>query len=140
MEKHLDALKKNNLSLEDIASAPIQTKSYYKKDAMLNLDKALDKAKQVKKMYKTPKHYEYDPSLNGLTEPGSNQVAINQALNDRMKELETHVIAHNEHLIQRIKQLETILTSKNFTDFTEKLEELMDKLDDLQSRVDLLDE
>ena len=115
---------------------PIKTKSYYKKDPMLNLDKALDKAKQAKKMYKTPKHYEYDPSLNGLTEPGSNQNAINQALNDRMKELQIK----NEHLIQRLKQLETILTSKNFTDFTEKLEELMDKLDDLQSRVDLLDE
>lgn len=114
----------------------IKTKSYYKKDAMLNLDKALDKAKQAKKMYKTPKHYEYDPSLNGLTEPGSNQNAINQALNDRMKELQIK----NEHLIQRLKQLETILTSKNFTDFTDKLEELMDKLDDLQSRVDLLDE
>lgn len=115
---------------------PIKTKSYYKKDAMLNLDKALDKAKQVNKMYKTPKHYEYDPSLNGLTEPGSNQVAINQALNDRMKELQ----AKNLALESRLKQLETILTSKNFTDFTEKLEELMDKLDDLQSRVDLLDE
>ena len=114
----------------------IKTKSYYKKDAMLNLDKALDKAKQVKKMYKSPKHYEYDPHLNGLHEPGSNQVAINQALNARMKELEIK----NEHLVQRLRQLELILTSKNFTDFTEKLEELMDKLDDLQSRVDLLDE
>ena len=115
---------------------PIKTKSYYKKNPMLNLDKALDKAKQVHKMYKTPKHYEYDPSLNGLTEPGSNQNAINQALNDRMKTLE----AHNSALIYRLKQLENILTSKNFTDFSEKLDELMDKLDDLQSRVDLLDE
>jgi hypothetical protein len=53
-----------------------------------------------------------------------------------MKELEIK----NEHLVQRLRQLELILTSKNFTDFTEKLEELMDKLDDLQSRVDLLDE
>ena len=122
--------------MEDIVLDPIKTKSYYKKDPMLNLDKALDKAKQVKKMYKSPKHYEYDPHLNGLHEPGSNQVAINQALNARMKELEIK----NEHLVQRLKQLETILTSKNFTDFTEKLEELMDKLDDLQSRVDLLDE
>ena len=112
---------------------PIQTKSYYIKDSVL---KNMDKAKQVNKMYKTPKHYEYDPSLNGLTEPGSNQNAINQALNARMKELEIK----NEHLVQRLKQLETILVSKNFTDFTEKLEELMDKLDDLQSRVDLLDE
>jgi len=102
--------------------------------------KQMDETKRVKKMYKSPKHYEYDPHLNGLHEPGSNQVAINQALNDRMKTLEAHVIAQNEALIHRIKQLETILTSKNFTDFTEKLEELMDKLDDLKSRVDLLDE
>lgn len=31
---------------------PIRTKSYYKKDPMLNLDKDLDKAKQVKKCIK----------------------------------------------------------------------------------------
>ena len=116
---------------------PPKTNKYFIKESVL---KNMDKVKPVNKMYKSPKHYEYDPSLNGLTEPGSNQVAINQALNDRMKELETHVIAHNDHLVQRIKQLETILTSKNFTDFTEKLEELMDKIDDLRSRVDLLDE
>ncbi len=115
---------------------PIKTKSYYKKDPMLNLDKALDKAKQVKKMYKTPKHYEYDPSLNGLTEPGSKQVAINQALNDRMKELQTR----NIDLESRLKRLEAVLSSKHFLDFTSKLEEMTDKLDDLQSRIDLLDE
>lgn len=115
---------------------PIKTKSYYKKDPMLNLDKALDKAKQVKKMYKTPKHYEYDPSLNGLTEPGSKQVAINQALNDRMKELQTRNIA----LESRLERLEAVLSSKHFLDFTSKLEEMTDKLDDLQSKIDLLDE
>jgi len=111
----------------------IKTNKYFIKDSVL---KNMDKAKQVKKMYKSPKHYEYDSSLNGLHEPGSNQVVINQALNDRIKVLEIQ----NEHLVQRLRQLETILTSKNFTDFTDKLEELMDKLDDLQSRVDLLDE
>ena len=115
---------------------PIKTKSYYKKNPMLNLDKALDKAKQVHKMYKTPKHYEYDPSLNGLTEPGSNQVAINQALNDRMKELQ----AKNLALESRLKRLEEVLSSKHFLDFTSKLEEMTDKLDDLQSKIDLLDE
>lgn len=112
---------------------PIKTNKYFIEESVLQ---NMDKAKQVKKMYKSPKHYEYDPNLNGLREPGSNQDAINQALNARMKELEIK----NEHLVQRLKQLETILTSKNFTDFTDKLEELMDKLDDLQSRVDLLDE
>ena len=117
-------------------SDPIKTKSYYKKDVMLNLDKALDKAKQVNKMYKTPKHYEYDPSLNGLTEPGSNQVAINQALNDRMKELQ----AKNLALESRLKRLEEVLSSKHFLDFSSKLEEITDKLDDLQSKIDLLDE
>ena len=112
---------------------PPKTNKYFIKESVL---KNMDKVKPVNKMYKSPKHYEYDPSLNGLTEPGSNQNAINQALNARMKELEIK----NEHLVQRLKQLETILTSKNFTDFSEKLDELMDKLDDLQSRVDLLDE
>ena len=136
METHLDALKQNNLSMEDIVLDPIKTKSYYKKDPMLNLDKALDKAKQVKKMYKSPKHYEYDPSLNGLHEPGSNQVAINQALNDRMKTLE----AQNLALENRLKRLEAVLSSKHFLDFTSKLEEMTDKLDDLQSKIDLLDE
>lgn len=115
---------------------PIKTKSYYKKNPMLNLDKALDKAKQVHKMYKTPKHYEYDPSLNGLTEPGSNQNAINQALNDRMKTLE----AQNLALESKLKRLEEVLSSKHFLDFTSKLEEMTDKLDDLQSKIDLLDE
>ena len=114
----------------------IKTKSYYKKDAMLNLDKALDKAKQAKKMYKSPKHYEYDPHLNGLHEPGSNQVVINQALNDRMKALE----AQNLALENRLKRLEAVLSSKHFLDFTSKLEEITDKLDDLQSKIDLLDE
>jgi uncharacterized coiled-coil protein SlyX len=108
-----------------------KTNKYFITESVLkNMDN------KVKKMYKSPKHYEYDPSLNGLQEPGSNQVAINQALNDRMRVLESQ----NAHLVHRLKQLETILTSKNFTDFSEKLDELMDKLDDLQSRVDLLDE
>ena len=136
METPLDSSKKNNLSMEDIVLEPIRTKSYYKKDPMLNLDKALDKAKQVKKMYKSPKHYEYDPHLNGLHEPGSNQVAINQALNDRMKELQTRNIA----LESRLERLEAVLSSKHFLDFTSKLEEMTDKLDDLQSKIDLLDE
>jgi hypothetical protein len=112
---------------------PIKKNSYHISESVL---KQMDEAKQAKKMYKSPKHYEYDPSLNGLQELGSNQVVINQALNDRMKTLE----AHNSALIYRLKQLETILTSKNFIDYSEKLDELMDKLDDLQSRVDLLDE
>ena len=110
-----------------------QTKSCYIQDLVL---KNMDKAKQVKKMYKSPKHYEYDPTLNGLQEPSLHQVGINQSLNDRLRALE----ATNVALENRLKKLETILTSKNFTDFTDKLEELMDKLDDLQSRVDLLDE
>lgn len=117
----------------EIPPDPIKTKSYYIQDSVL---KNMDKAKQVKKMYKSPKHYEYDPSLNGLHEPGSNQVVINQALNDRLRALEVINVA----LENRLKKLENILVSKNFTDFTEKLEELMDKIDDLQSRVDLLDE
>ena len=133
METHLDALKKNNLSMEDIVLDPIKKKSYYIKDSVL---KNMDKAKQVNKMYKTPKHYEYDPSLNGLTEPGSNQVAINQALNDRMKALE----AQNLVLESKLKRLEAVLSSKHFLDFTSKLEEMTDKLDDLQSKIDLLDE
>ena len=133
METHLDALKKNKLSIENIVSDPIKTKSYYIQDSVL---KNMDKAKQVNKMYKTPKHYEYDPSLNGLTEPGSNQVAINQALNDRMKELQ----AKNLALESRLKRLEEVLSSKHFLDFTSKLEEMTDKLDDLQSKIDLLDE
>ena len=133
METHLDALKKNNLSMEDIVLDPIRTKSYYIKDSVL---KNMDKAKQVNKMYKTPKHYEYDPSLNGLTEPGSNQNVINQALSDRMKELQ----AKNLALESRLKRLEEVLSSKHFLDFTSKLEEITDKLDDLQSKIDLLDE
>ena len=133
METHLDALKKNKLSMEDIVLDPIRTKSYYIKDSVL---KNMDKAKQVKKMYKSPKHYEYDPHLNGLNEPGSNQVAINQALNDRMKALEAQNIA----LESRLKRLEAVLSSKHFLDFTNKLEEMTDKLDDLQSKIDLLDE
>ena len=133
METHLDALKKNNLSMEDIVLDPIRTNSCYIKDSVL---KNMDKAKQVKKMYKTPKHYEYDPSLNGLHEPGSNQVAINQALNDRMKELQ----AKNLALESRLKRLEEVLSSKHFLDFSSKLEEITDKLDDLQSKIDLLDE
>ena len=110
-----------------------QTKSCYIQDLVL---KNMDKAKQVKKMYKTPKHYEYDPSLNGLTEPGSNQHFINQALNDRMKALE----AQNLALESRLKRLEAVLSSKHFLDFSSKLEEMTDKLDDLQSKIDLLDE
>ena len=112
---------------------PIRTNSYHIPESVL---KQMDEAKRVKKMYKSPKHYEYDPSLNGLHEPGSNQVAINQSLNDRIRVLEIQ----NAALETNLKRLNTILTSKNFTDVTDKLEELMDKLDDLQSRVDLLDE
>jgi sugar diacid utilization regulator len=133
METELDALKENKLSMEDIVLDPIRKNSYHISESVL---KQMDKAKRVKEMYKSPKHYEYDPHLNGLHEPGSNQVVINQALNDRIKTLE----AHNSALIYRLKQLETIITSKNFTNFSEKLEEFMDKLDDLKSRVDLLDE
>ena len=108
-----------------------KTNKYFITESVLkNMDN------KVKKMYKTPKHYEYDPSLNGLTEPGSNQVAINQALNDRMKELQ----AKNLALESRLKRLEEVLSSKHFLDFTSKLEEMTDKLDDLQSKIDLLDE
>ena len=108
-----------------------KTNKYFITESVLkNMDN------KVKKMYKTPKHYEYDPSLNGLTEPGSNQVAINQALNDRMKALE----AQNLALESRLKRLEAVLSSKHFIDFTSKLEEITDKLDDLQSKIDLLDE
>lgn len=119
--------------MEDIVLDPIKKKSCYIKDSVL---KNMDKAKQVNKMYKSPKHYEYDPHLNGLHEPGSNQVAINQALNDRMKELQ----AKNLALESRLKRLEEVLSSKHFIDFTSKLEEITDKLDDLQSKIDLLDE
>lgn len=108
-----------------------KTNKYFITESVLkNMDN------KVKKMYKTPKHYEYDSSLNGLTEPGSNQVAINQALNDRMKELQ----AKNLALESRLKRLEEVLSSKHFLDFTSKLEEMTDKLDDLQSKIDLLDE
>jgi len=110
-----------------------KTNKYFITESVL---KNMDKVKQVKKMYKSPKHYEYDPHLNGLHEPGSNQVAINQALNDRMKTLE----AQNLALESRLKRLEAILSSKHFLDFTSKLEEMTDKLDDLQSKIDLLDE
>lgn len=108
-----------------------KTNKFFITESMLkNMDN------KVKKIYKTPKHYEYDPSLNGLTEPGSNQVAINQALNDRMKELQ----AKNLALESRLKRLEEVLSSKHFLDFSSKLEEMTDKLDDLQSKIDLLDE
>lgn len=108
-----------------------KTNKYFITESVLkNMDN------KVKKMYKTPKHYEYDPSLNGLTEPGSNQVAINQALNDRMKALE----AQNLVLESKLKRLEAVLSSKHFLDFSSKLEEITDKLDDLQSKIDLLDE
>ena len=108
-----------------------KTNKYFIPESVLkNMDN------KVKKMYKTPKHYEYDPSLNGLREPGSNQVAINQALNDRMKELQDKNLA----LESRLKRLEAVLSSKHFIDFTSKLEEMTDKLDDLQSKIDLLDE
>ena len=112
---------------------PPKTNKYFIKESVL---KNMDKVKPVNKMYKSPKHYEYDPHLNGLTEPGSNQVAINQALNDRMKALE----AQNLALESRLKRLEAVLSSKHFIDFTSKLEEMTDKLDDLQSKIDLLDE
>ena len=133
METPSNLTKKTKLSMEDIVLDPIRTNSCYIKDSVL---KNMDKAKQVKKMYKSPKHYEYDPHLNGLHEPGSNQVAINQALNDRMKALE----AQNLALESRLKRLEAVLSSKHFLDFTSKLEEMTDKLDDLQSKIDLLDE
>lgn len=108
-----------------------KTNKYFITESVLkNMDN------KVKKMYKTPKHYEYDPSLNGLTEPGSNQHFINQALNDRMKALE----AQNLALESRLKRLEAVLSSKHFLDFSSKLEEMTDKLDDLQSKIDLLDE
>lgn len=108
-----------------------KTNKYFIPESVLkNMDN------KVKKMYKSPKHYEYDPHLNGLNEPGSNQVAINQALNDRMKTLE----AQNVALEIRLKRLEAVLSSKHFLDFTNKLEEMTDKLDDLQSKIDLLDE
>jgi predicted nuclease with TOPRIM domain len=125
--------KKTKLSMKDIVLDPIKKKSYHIPESVL---KQMDESKQVKQMYKSPKHYEYDPHLNGLHEPGSNQVAINQALNDRMKALE----AQNLALESRLKRLEAVLSSKHFLDFTSKLEEMTDKLDDLQSKIDLLDE
>lgn len=121
-----------NMTMETPQDLP-KTNKYFIKESVL---KNMDKAKQVKKMYKSSKDYEYDSSLNEFHKPGSNQVGINQALNDRIKVLEGYNVA----LENRLKKLENILVSKNFTDFIDKLEELMDKIDDLQSRVDLLDE
>ena len=112
---------------------PPKTNKYFIKESVL---KNMDKVKPVNKMYKSPKHYEYDPSLNGLQEPSLHQVGINQSLNDRMKALE----AQNLTLESRLKRLEAVLSSKHFLDFTSKLEEMTDKLDDLQSKIDLLDE
>ena len=114
----------------------IKTKSYYKKDAMLNLDKALDKAKQVKKMYTSNKQHEYDPYLQDF---GSKQVGINQALNDRMKVIEMQ----NSALNTKIKKLEEMIAKMSINTnqtLEQKLEEMTDKLDDLKSRIDLLDE
>jgi len=133
METPSNLTKKTKLSMEDIVLDPIKKNSYHIPESVL---KQMDEAKRVKKMYKSPKHYEYDPHLNGLHEPGSNQVVINQALNDRMKALE----AQNLALESRLKRLEAVLSSKHFLDFTNKLEEMTDKLDDLQSKIDLLDE
>ncbi len=133
METPPNPLKENKLSMEDIVLKPIRKNSYHISESVL---KQMDEAKRVKEMYKSPKHYEYDPSLNGLQELGSNQVVINQALNDRIKTLE----AQNLALESRLKRLEAVLSSKHFIDFTSKLEEMTDKLDDLKSKIDLLDE
>ncbi len=133
METPPNPLKENKLSMEDIVLKPLRQNSYHISESVL---KQMDEAKRVKEMYKSPKHYEYDPSLNGLQELGSNQVVINQALNDRIKTLE----AQNLALESRLKRLEAVLSSKHFLDFTSKLEEMTDKLDDLKSKIDLLDE
>jgi len=89
-----------------------------------------------KKMYTSNKQYEYDSHLQNFE---TKQVCINQALNDRMKAVEIQ----NSALNIKIKKLEEMIAkmSINTNEILEqKLEEMTDKLDDLQSRIDLLDE
>jgi uncharacterized coiled-coil protein SlyX len=87
-------------------------------------------------MYTSNKQHEYDPYLQDF---GSKQVGINQALNDRMKVIELQ----NSALSIKIKKLEEMITKMSINTnetLEQKLEEMTDKLDDLQSRIDLLDE
>ena len=87
-------------------------------------------------MYTSNKQHEYDPYLQDF---GSKQVGINQALNDRMKIIELQTAALNI----KIKKLEEMIAKMSINTnetLEQKLEEMTDKLDDLQSRIDLLDE
>ena len=87
-------------------------------------------------MYASNKQREYDPYLQDF---GSKQVGINQALNDRIKAVEIQ----NSALNIKLKKLEEIIEKLSINTnkaLEEKLEEMTDKLNDLQSRIDLLDE
>jgi predicted nucleic acid-binding Zn-ribbon protein len=87
-------------------------------------------------MYASNKQREYDPYLQDF---GSKQVGINQALNDRMKVLEMQ----NSALHIKLKKLEEMIEKLSINTneaLDQKLEEMTDKLDDLESRIDLLDE
>lgn len=87
-------------------------------------------------MYASNKQHEYDPYLQDF---GSKQVGINQALNDRMKAVEIQNSALNIKLRKLEEMIEKLSINTNKA-LEEKLEEMTDKLDDLESRIDLLDE
>ena len=87
-------------------------------------------------MYASNKQREYDPYLQDF---GSKQVGINQALNDRMKAVEIQNSALNIKLKKLEEMIEKLSINTNKA-LEEKLEEMTDKLNDLQSRIDLLDE
>ena len=87
-------------------------------------------------MYASNKQREYDPYLQDF---GSKQVGINQALNDRIKAVETQNIALKIKLKNLEEMIEKMSVNTNEA-LDQKLEEMTDKLDDLESRIDLLDE
>ena len=87
-------------------------------------------------MYASNKQREYDPYLQDF---GSKQVGINQALNDRIKAVEIQNSALNIKLKKLEEMIEKLSINTNKA-LEEKLEEMTDKLDDLESRIDLLDE
>ena len=87
-------------------------------------------------MYTSNKQREYDPYLQDF---GSKQVGINQALNDRIKAVEIQNSALNIKLKKLEEMIEKLSINTNKA-LEEKLEEMTDKLDDLESRIDLLDE
>ena len=87
-------------------------------------------------MYASNKQREYDPYLQDF---GSKQVGINQALNDRIKAVEIQNSALNIKLKKLEEMIEKLSINTNKA-LEEKLEEMTDKLNDLQSRIDLLDE